>query len=69
MKTPQINENKSDGDIDICSKNNGYCSNNVIENISIDHMTNTSTNILSPNKIHEEIDVQFKRGEKTNNKK
>jgi hypothetical protein len=32
-------------------------------------MTNTSTNILSPNKIHEEIDVQFKRQEKKITKK
>jgi hypothetical protein len=44
-------------------------SNNVIEKISIDHMTNTSTHILSPNKIHEKFDVQIKRQEKNNNKK
>lgn len=64
FKALEIKEKKSDGHIDICSKKNEYFFNNVIENISIDHITNTSTNILSPNKIHEEIDVQFKRQQK-----
>lgn len=44
-------------------------SSNVIENISMERMSNISTNISSPNQIHEKIHVQFIRQHKYNNNK
>jgi hypothetical protein len=67
FKYLESKENKSDGHIDICSKNKEHCCNYVIEKKSIEHITNTSTNISSPNKIHEKNHVQFKRQERNNN--
>jgi hypothetical protein len=64
LKYLESKENKCDKHFDIFSKNNENCSNNVIENISIEHMTSTSTNISSPDQIHEEVHVQFIRQHK-----
>jgi hypothetical protein len=43
----------------IFSERNEHSFDNAIENISTKHVNNISTNILSSNKIHVEIDVKF----------
>jgi hypothetical protein len=41
------------------SERNEHSFDNAIENISTKHVNNISTNILSSNQIHVEIDVKF----------
>jgi len=51
LKCHQSKESKSHVNIDISFENNEHSCDNIIENISIEHINNISKNILSSNII------------------